>query len=79
MNKKDVLRQAMNARIEEVAGYQLNIDNYKLAIPLAEADSDLSGFAEQLKSLLATEIVEQKKALIMLRVIEMQLEERDAC
>ena len=75
MNKKDVLKQALSARIEEVAGYQLNIDNYKLAIPLAEQDNDLKDFSNQLKSLLATEIVEQKKAIVMLRVIEMQLED----
>lgn len=74
MNKKETLEQAMTAREEEIMGYQINIDNYALAIPLAEADPDLADFAENLKSLLASSIIEQKKAFIIRDVIKAQLE-----
>ena len=73
MNKLNVLKQAFDARIDEVAGYQINIDNYVLAIPLAESDPDLVDFAAQLRSLLASEKLEQKKAKIMLSVLEAQI------
>ena len=73
MNKLEILKQARDARIEEIAGYQINIDNYTLAIPLADADPELKDFAEQLRGLLASEILEQKKAKIILTVLETQI------
>ena len=73
MNKLEVLKQAFDTRIDEVAGYQINIDNYSLAIPLAESDPDLVDFAAQLRALLASEKLEQKKAKIMLSVLETQI------
>ena len=77
MNKKETLEQALVGREDEIIGYQINIDNYTLAIPLAEADPDLVDFAENLKSLLASSIIEQKKALIIRDVIKAQLEEME--
>lgn len=74
MNKLEILKQASAARIEEIAGYQINIDNYTLAIPRAEADPELSDFAAQLRGLLASEKLEQKKAKIILSVLETQIE-----
>lgn len=73
MNKLEVLKQAFDTRIDEVAGYQINIDNYVLAIPLAESDPDLVDFTAQLRALLASEKLEQKKAKIMLSVLETQI------
>ena len=75
MNKLEILKQAAYARIEEIAGYQINIDNYTLAIPLADADPELKDFAEQLRGLLASEILEQKKAQIILKVLQTQIGE----
>jgi len=75
MKNKEILQQALAARKEEIQGYQINIDNYRLAIPLAEADPELKEFSDQLKSLLASEILEQKKAAIILKVLQIQLGE----
>lgn len=73
MKKLEILKQAFGARKDEIAGYQINIDNYTLAIPLAEADPELVDFTAQLRSLLASEKLEQKKASIILSVLEMQI------
>jgi len=79
MNKQEILLPALSARQQEVMHYQINIDNYTLAIaeicklPQAEQD-ELSAFADQLTGLLASEKLEQKKARIMLAVIQQQLE-----
>jgi len=75
MDKKEILTNSLTHRQEEVANYQLNIDNYILALELAKQDDDLVPFVEQLEELLRTSIYEQKKAKIMLQVIEKQLEE----
>ena len=75
MKNKETLQQALAARKEEIFGYQINIDNYRLAIPFAEADPELKEFSYQLKSLLASEILEQKKAAIILKVLQIQLGE----
>jgi hypothetical protein len=76
MTKIEILKSALDARIQEVAGYQINIDNYTLAIQHIDvvADSDLVQFREQLTTLLASEILEQKKSKVMLAVIQQQLE-----
>lgn len=76
--RKDILAAALHAREQEVMHYQINIDNYRLAI--AEIDdlppderAELDAFAAQLSGLLASEVLEQKKAQIMLAVIRKQL------
>lgn len=72
----EILKQALEARNQEVMGYQINIDNYTLAIKHIEAsgDAELDAFKEQLTKLLASEILEQKKAKVMQAVIKQQLE-----
>lgn len=70
--KTEILKAAKEAREQEIIGYQINIDNYRLAIPLA-TDPDLAEFKATLEKLLKSEIIEQKKAQIMLDVINMQL------
>ena len=77
--RKEILEAALNARVQEVMHYQINIDNYTLALAeiegLPEQDRyELTAFADQLQNLLISENLEQKKAKIMLAVIKKQLE-----
>ena len=75
MDKKQILTDALSQREEEILGYQINIDNYKLAIEMAKEDPDLADFSQNLHNLLASSIIEQKKAKIMYEVIKLQVEE----
>lgn len=76
--REEILSMALDARIQEVMHYQINIDNYTLALqvianlPYSERE-ELSAFETQLQELLASEKLEQKKAKIMLSVIESQV------
>jgi hypothetical protein len=76
MTKQETLKVSHQARVEEVLNYQINIDNFRLALQEVERrnDPDLEAFREQLEGLLASSILEQKKAQIMLDVIASQLE-----
>ena len=76
--REEILAASLDARVQEIMHYQINIDNYTLA--LAEIESlpepdryELRVFADQIQSLLISEILEQKKANIMLAVIRKQL------
>lgn len=77
--KQEILKNALLARQQEVMHYQINIDNYTIALqkiadlPLQE-QSELSEFSEQLRALLFSELLEQKKSKIMLEVIKQQVE-----
>lgn len=76
--REDILQAAYEARVQEVMHYQINIDNYTLALEQigslnADERAELSGFADQLRGLLASEKLEQKKAKIMLAVLQQQL------
>lgn len=78
-NRRDILTAALTGREQEIMHYQINIDNYTLALEeIARASSedvmDLVDFANQLRTLLASEKLEQKKSKIMLNVIKRQLE-----
>ena len=77
MNKHEVLKDALVAREQEIMGYQINIDNYTLAIEhiKASGDKDLAEFCQKLESLLASEKLEQKKAEVMRFVVQQQLGE----
>lgn len=79
MTREEILKAALDARIQEVMHYQINIDNYSLAleeIATLPADErvEMAKFADQLRDLLASEKLEQKKAKIMLAVIQKQVE-----
>lgn len=76
MTKQETLKVNHQARVDEVLNYQINIDNFRLALEEVErrSDPDLEGFKAQLQELLASSILEQKKAQIMLDVIASQLE-----
>lgn len=77
--REEILKMALDARVQEVMHYQINIDNYSLAleeIAALPADErlELAKFADQLRELLASEKLEQKKAKIMLKVVQQQVE-----
>jgi len=76
MTKHKILTQALEARQQEIMGYQINIDNYALAIAHIKesGDTDLAEFGEKLKASLVTEKLEQKKAMVIGFVIQQQLE-----
>jgi len=76
--REEILASSLEARVQEIMYYQINIDNYSIALKkIAELPPseqlELSGFVEQLKTLLASEQLEQKKAKIMLSVIQEQV------
>jgi hypothetical protein len=75
MSKLEILSEALKAREEEVLHYQINIDNYRLAIEKSKDDEELAEFVDRLRELLASSLLEQKKAKIMLEVIREQVEE----
>lgn len=77
--REEILAMSLDARVQEIMHYQINIDNYSLALeeiaalPIDER-AELSEFADQLRTLLASEKLEQKKAKIMLAVVQRQVE-----
>lgn len=72
--KKEILLTALEGRQKEVIEYQINIDNFRLAIEKIGDDVELAGFKSQLEDLLKSSRFEQRKARIMLEVIQSQLE-----
>lgn len=77
--REEILSNALTARTQEVMNYQINIDNYALALQHIDSlppdeQVELEEFTKQLRTLLASEKLEQKKAKIMLSVIEKQVE-----
>jgi hypothetical protein len=75
---KEMLTSAVEIRKKEIMEYQINIDNFRLAIDLAAQDPEMEDFKKQLEDLLRSNTIEQKKAKIMLQVIQQQLENDDA-
>ena len=76
--REEILLANLEARVQEVMHYQINIDNYTLALeemgnmaPLER--NELASFAEQIRGLLASEILEQKKSKLMLAVLKKQV------
>lgn len=72
--KKHMLTSALEARVKEVTEYQVNIDNFKAALDKIGEEPELEEFKEQLQALLASSLLEQRKAQIMLEVIQSQVE-----
>jgi len=76
--REEILKMSLEAREQEIMMYQINIDNYSMALDhigeLSRQDrEDLKEFSNQLSGLLVSEILEQKKAKIMLGVLKQQL------
>lgn len=82
MTKYEILTEALSARKDEILGYQINIDNYRLAIEKIDRehggtsplDIAMKEFRQQLDGLLQSSLIEQRKAKIIHDVIEQQLE-----
>lgn len=77
--REEILAVSLHAREQEIMHYQINIDNYTIALDeiskMSVVDqAEMSGFKNQLAELLASEKVEQKKASIMLNVIKRQVQ-----
>jgi hypothetical protein len=72
--RKEMLTTSLDARKKEVTEYQVNIDNFRLAIEKINDDTELAEFKSHLQNLLKSSILEQRKAKIMLEVIQSQLE-----
>jgi hypothetical protein len=79
VTREEILTTSLTAREQEVMHYQINIDNYTLALEeigklSSEECEEMSAFANQLAELLASEKLEQKKAKIMLAVVKKQIQ-----
>lgn len=79
-NKQQRLIEALAYRISEVEDYQINIDNYTLAIAKIDAqyptDPDLSGpFKSELQQRLQDEIKQQRRAIVIRDVISDQVDD----
>jgi hypothetical protein len=77
--REEILASALEAREQEIMHYQINIDNYTLALEeisqlSVDERAELSAFAEQLRTLLTSEKLEQKKAQIMYSVVKKQVD-----
>ena len=75
--QREILTTALEAREKELIEYQVNIDNYRLAIEHIGSDEELQSFREQLQNLLASSLLEQKKSRIIFEVIQGQLANQD--
>jgi len=83
MTTTEILATNLAARDEEVLGYQINIDNYRLAIAKiaiehtgdSSLDLAMQEFAQQLEENMQQNIIEQRKAIIIRDVIADQLAE----
>ena len=78
MTREEILATSLKAREQEIMHYQINIDNYTLALEeigalSSDERAELSAFADQIRGLLVSEKLEQKKAKIMLNVIKRQV------
>lgn len=76
--REEILKASLDARVQEVMHYQINIDNYCIALEeISNLPNNeramLLGFADQLRALLSSERLEQKKAQIMLSVLQKQV------
>ena len=78
MTREEILSATYKAREQEIMHYQINIDNYTIALEelgnMSASDAvELSGFADQIRNLLASEKLEQKKAKLMMTVVKRQI------
>lgn len=71
----EILKKAESDRIKEVTEYQINIDNYRLAIEKVEGQADMAEFVKVLKGHLSSSLLEQKKSTVILEVIQAQLKQ----
>lgn len=70
--RKELLLTNLEARRKEVMDYQINIENFQLALKEIENDSSMHEFRQRLEQLLMEHIREHKKSSVMLKVLEAQ-------
>lgn len=79
MNKHTILSPALEGRDQELLTYQINIDNFKLAIAKIDAEypdnQDLAVFKAELQERLAEEQRQQLRCRVIRDVIAEQLAE----
>lgn len=79
MNKLETLQSALEARNDEILGYQINIDNFSRAINKINAEHAdnpaMIEFRDRLDEMLESNKTEQLKAIIIRDVIADQLAE----
>jgi hypothetical protein len=82
MKKLEMLQSAVEARNDEIMGYQINIDNYARAIDKINAEHAdkpaMIEFRDQLIDMLESHKTEQLKAAIIRDVIADQVTEMEA-
>lgn len=82
MNKSEILQSALEGRNADVLSYQINIDNYTLAIAKIDAEhqgnDDIAAFREELQQRLAEEKRQQLRTIIIRDVIADQLSAMEA-
>ena len=81
MNKIETLKGAVEARNDEILGYQINIDNYERAIAKINKEHtdkpEILKFRDQLIDMLESHKTEQLKTIIIRDVIVDQLKEME--
>ena len=79
MNKLQILQASLKPRNDEILNYQINIDNYTLAIDKIDAqyadNSDLIEFRDKLTTEVKNHKTEQLKSIIIRDVITDQINE----
>jgi hypothetical protein len=82
MKKLETLQSALDARNDEILGYQINIDNYTRAIEKINAEHQnnpaMIEFRDRLADMLDSHKIEQLKSIIIRDVIADQLTEMEA-
>ncbi len=81
MDKLQTLKDAVEARDNEILGYQINIDNYERAIAKINEEytdkPEILKFRDQLIDMLESHKIEQLKTIIIRDVIVDQLKEME--
>ena len=81
MKKLETLQSALDARNDELLGYQINIDNYTRAIDKINAEyannPAMIEFRDRLVDMLESHKTEQLKSMIIRDVIADQLNEME--
>jgi hypothetical protein len=71
--KTQLLKEALAARVREVTEYEVNADNFRLAIERIGDDESLLEFKKQLEGLLQSTLFEKRKSQLMLEVLVSQV------
>jgi hypothetical protein len=71
--RQELLETTLQGRIREITEYQVNIDNYRLAIERIGNDETMQEFKAVLENLLQSSIVECRKAQLMMDVVAEQV------